>query len=68
MIDSALVDVNWLVEHLQDAELVILEASVQPVVPGFESINSKKISRLFLVPVASITTRKFVSQTAAFPI
>jgi hypothetical protein len=27
MIDSALVDVNWLVEHLQDAELVILDAS-----------------------------------------
>ncbi|HBQ01187.1 MAG TPA: sulfurtransferase, partial [Gammaproteobacteria bacterium] len=42
MIDSALVDVNWLVEHLQDAELVILEASVQPVVPGFESINSEE--------------------------
>ena len=42
MIDSALVDVNWLVEHLQDAELVILDASVPPVVPGFESINSEE--------------------------
>lgn len=41
MTDSALVDVNWLVDHLEDADLVILDASVPPVVPGFESINSK---------------------------
>lgn len=40
MTDSALVDVNWLVDHLEDADLIILDASVPPVVPGFESINS----------------------------
>ncbi|GJM13131.1 MAG: sulfurtransferase [Pseudohongiella sp.] len=37
-----LVDVNWLKENLQLAELVILDASVPPVVPGFESLNNEE--------------------------
>ena len=37
---SALVDVDWLARHLDQDGLVILDASVPPVVPGFVSINS----------------------------
>ena len=37
---SALVDVDWLVAHLSDENLVLLDASVPPVVPGFVSINT----------------------------
>lgn len=40
MADSQLVSVAWLHEHLHDPELVILDASVPPVVPGFESLNA----------------------------
>ena len=40
MTDSALVDVDWLATHLNDDDLIVLDASVPPVVPGFESINS----------------------------
>jgi thiosulfate/3-mercaptopyruvate sulfurtransferase len=39
-IPSPLVDVNWLRENIDAPELVILDASVPPVVPGFESLNS----------------------------
>lgn len=37
--NSALVSVDWLVERKDQANLVILDASVPPVVPGFVSIN-----------------------------
>ena len=38
---SPLVDSNWLNENLHAPELVILDASVAPVVPGYESLNSE---------------------------
>jgi len=38
---SALVDVAWLFNRINDEKLVVLDASVPPVVPGFESCNSK---------------------------
>lgn len=38
---SPLVDANWLKEHLDAAELVLLDASVPPVVPGYVSINNE---------------------------
>lgn len=37
---SPLVDTNWLKQHLADEELVVLDASVPPVVPGYVSINN----------------------------
>jgi len=37
---SNLVSVDWLAEHLDDDELVIFDASVPPVVPGFVSANA----------------------------
>lgn len=37
---SALVSVSWLAERIGQDKLVILDASVPPVVPGFRSINS----------------------------
>lgn len=45
---SALVDVSWLAANLDNPSLVILDASVPPVVPGFESINSDE--RLATIP------------------
>ena len=39
MTESALVDVDWLFRHLADENLVVLDASVPPVVPGFASYN-----------------------------
>jgi thiosulfate/3-mercaptopyruvate sulfurtransferase len=36
-----LVDVTWLVENLNNENLVILDASVPPVVPGFVSLNAE---------------------------
>lgn len=39
-IPSPLVDVSWLNANLNEAELVVLDASVAPVVPGYESLNS----------------------------
>jgi thiosulfate/3-mercaptopyruvate sulfurtransferase len=47
---SALVDVSWLAANLDNPSLVILDASVPPVVPGFESINSGE--RLATIPGA----------------
>lgn len=44
--ESALVTVQWLHDHLHDPGLVILDASVPPVVPGFEAINSDGILRV----------------------
>ena len=41
MTESALVDVGWLFRHLGDENLVVLDASVPPVVPGFVSYNSE---------------------------
>lgn len=38
---SPLVDVNWLQENMKSPELVVLDASAPPVVPGFESLNSE---------------------------
>lgn len=47
--ESALVDASWLSAHLHDENLVVLDASVPPVVPGFESIN---IETLQVIPGA----------------
>ncbi|MFT4863295.1 MAG: thiosulfate/3-mercaptopyruvate sulfurtransferase [Pseudohongiellaceae bacterium] len=38
---TPLVDVRWLSENLGTANLIVLDASVPPVVPGFVSINSQ---------------------------
>lgn len=40
-IPSPLVDVTWLHDNIQAAGLIILDASVPPVVPGYESLNSE---------------------------
>ncbi|CAN0412347.1 unnamed protein product [Discosporangium mesarthrocarpum] len=40
MAQSPLVSVDWLVKHKADANLLVLDASVPPVVPGFESLNA----------------------------
>lgn len=40
MTHSPVVSVNWLAEHLDDPRLLVLDASVPPVVPGFESLNA----------------------------
>lgn len=37
---SPLVSVQWLEEHLGAPELVVLDSSVPPVVPGFNSLNA----------------------------
>lgn len=37
---SALVSSDWLADNLNAENLVVLDASVPPVVPGFESINT----------------------------
>ncbi len=37
---SPLVDVSWLNDNLGAPELIVLDASVPPVVPGYESLNS----------------------------
>lgn len=39
---SALVEVGWLAENLGNPDLVVLDASVPPVVPGFESVNTEE--------------------------
>jgi thiosulfate/3-mercaptopyruvate sulfurtransferase len=39
---SPLVDVNWLHDNFHAIELIILDASVPPVVPGYESLNNEK--------------------------
>jgi len=41
-IPSPLVDVNWLHDNLLATELIVLDASVPPVVPGYESLNSEE--------------------------
>ena len=38
---SNLVSAEWLAAHLQDDNLVLLDASVPPVVPGFVSLNAE---------------------------
>ena len=39
---SPLVDVNWLHDNLHASQLIILDASIPPVVPGYESLNSEE--------------------------
>lgn len=41
ILTKPLVDVAWLVENLNNENLVILDASVPPVVPGFVSLNAE---------------------------
>lgn len=41
-IPTPLVDVNWLHDNLHTTELIILDASVPPVVPGYEALNSEE--------------------------
>jgi len=41
-ISTPLVDARWLHENLDDPELVVLDASVPPVVPGYESLNNEE--------------------------
>ena len=38
-IDSVLVDTDWLATNIENEALVMLDASVPPVVPGYTSIN-----------------------------
>ena len=38
-IDSVLVDTDWLATNIDNELLVVLDASVTPVVPGYTSIN-----------------------------
>ncbi len=47
--ENALVDVAWLASNLEQDKLVVLDASVPPVVPGFESIN---LESLQVIPAA----------------
>ena len=39
---SPLVSVNWLIDNLDAPELIVLDASVPPVVPGYESLNNEE--------------------------
>ena len=56
---SALVDVDWLVAHLSDENLVLLDASVPPVVPGFVSSDSSpKCETVFSVTFHSAIFRR----------
>ncbi|MDD9957493.1 MAG: sulfurtransferase [Gammaproteobacteria bacterium] len=41
-INSPLVATDWLAEHLADEALIVLDASVPPVVPGYTSINNEE--------------------------
>lgn len=50
MAQSPLVSVDWLAEHLEDSNLLILDASVPPVVPGFEALNAS--GQLKVIPGA----------------
>lgn len=40
VLPTPLVDLTWLHRHLDDPDLIVLDASVPPVVKGFESINA----------------------------
>ena len=44
-IPSPLVDVNWLHDNLLAKELIVFDASVPPVVPGYKSLNSEESFR-----------------------
>ena len=37
---SSLVGINWLAQNLEAENLVVLDASVPPVVPGYVSVNT----------------------------
>ncbi|NKB33646.1 MAG: sulfurtransferase [Pseudomonadales bacterium] len=41
-LNTALVETDWLEENLGDGSLIVLDASVPPVVPGYKSINSEE--------------------------
>jgi thiosulfate/3-mercaptopyruvate sulfurtransferase len=45
---SALVDVTWLHSHIDDPNLIVLDASVKPVVPGFVSVNGSSERTMFI--------------------
>ena len=49
--ESALVDVDWLFRHLADENLVVLDASVPPVVPGFSYNSENKFTNRWRPPV-----------------
>ena len=40
-IPSSLVSIDWLNDHIDDDRLIVMDASVPPVVPGFVSTNSE---------------------------
>lgn len=44
-INSSLVTTEWLAENFNDGSVVVLDASVPPVVPGYVSINDGEIFR-----------------------
>ena len=45
---SALVDVTWLHSHIDDPNLIVLDASVEPVVSGFISVNGSSERFMFI--------------------
>ncbi|MDP6654165.1 MAG: sulfurtransferase [Gammaproteobacteria bacterium] len=45
-VDSPLVNIRWLEQSLRDERLVVLDASVPPVVPGYQSINEGELFRV----------------------
>ena len=45
-IDSPLVNIKLLEQNLSDERLVVLDASVPPVVPGYQSINKGELCRV----------------------
>ena len=44
----ALVDVTWLQSHIDDLNLIVLDASVKPVVSGFISVNGSSERTMFI--------------------
>lgn len=40
--DSSLINTDWLADHLSEKSVVVLDASVPPVVPGYISINDEE--------------------------
>jgi len=38
-INTPLINTQWLEDHLGNDSLVLLDSSVEPVVPGFNSVN-----------------------------
>ena len=63
MTESALVDVGWLFRQIGDEKLVVLDASVPPVVPGFVSINNEKNFTAIADARRLITTNRYANPT-----